>query len=217
MKCNQMRTPIITLLLVFVTIAACRQDAPGNHPNQHARSRLNNKRLKTPPAIRILPLGKTRPGQAMQVERQLKAIFKDVAILPARPMPRNARSGYEPRWRADTLLVWMKAQIPASHVWIAVTREDISHTKGNDPDFGIMGLGLRPGNACVVSDARLKTNRTDGFPKIVLHELGHTAGLNHCPDKSCTMQDAEGKNATPQMKGFCKSCLETLQSKGWLL
>jgi archaemetzincin len=212
-----MRTPIITMLLICITIAACRPDAPGTHPNQNTRYRLGIKRPKTPPAIRILPLGKTRPGQARQVEQQLKAVFKNVAILPARPMPKNALSRYEPRWRADTILTWMKSQIPSGQVWIAVTREDISHTKGKDPDYGIMGLGLRPGNACVVSDARLKVHRTDGFPKIVLHELGHTAGLHHCPDKSCTMQDAEGKNVTPRMQGFCSDCLASLKSLGWQL
>lgn len=172
---------------------------------------------KTTRVIKILPLGKTRNGQIIMVEAQLKKVFPEVAVLPARQMPRHARSSYRPRWRADSLLVWLSKQVPDNEVWIAVTMEDISHTKGKNQDYGIMGLGHRPGKACIVSDARLKTHREEGFPKIVLHELGHTTGLDHCPDKSCTMQDAEGKNVTPQMKGFCKSCLETLQSKGWQL
>lgn len=175
------------------------------------------KLAKTPTAIRILPLGKTVPGQADCVERQLKEFFSDVDVLPARPMPKHARSKFRPRWRADTLLAWIKQQVPAGEVWIAVTMEDISHKKGSNPDYGIMGLGYRPGKACIVSDARLRINREKGFPKIVLHELGHTAGLDHCLDKSCTMQDAEGKNVTPKMQGFCKSCLSGLQAKGWKL
>jgi archaemetzincin len=211
-----MKTPLLLLLPLLMMLLSC-----GGKAKDAAAEKSNNdhkheqKKEQKPPAIRILPLGMTRHGQPERVEQQLKEVFQDVAILPARDMPKHARSKYRPRWRADTLLTWMKQQVPKGEVWIAVTIEDISHTEGSNPDYGIMGLGYRPGKACIVSDARLHINREKGFPKIVLHELGHTSGLDHCPDKSCTMQDAEGKNVTHHMQGFCKSCLSGLKAKGW--
>lgn len=213
-----MKTPSWLIALLSATIISCG-DNTGETMGRKAFTAVKNKidNHKNPPAIRILPLGMTRPGQADLVEEQLEEVFQDVAILPAQVMSKHARSKFRPRWRADTLLTWIKKQVPAGEVWIAVTMEDISYTKDANPDYGIMGLGYRPGNACIVSDARLRINREKGFPKIVLHELGHTAGLDHCPDKSCTMQDAEGKNVTPQMQGFCNACLSGLKAKGWKL
>jgi archaemetzincin len=211
-----MKTPLLLILPLLLMLLSCGEKAKEAATEKSLKDRnYEQKKKQKPPAIRILPLGMTRPGQSERVEQQLKEVFQDVAILPAQAMPKHARSKFRPRWRADTLLTWIKKQVPAGEVWIAVTMEDISHKKGSNPDYGIMGLGYRPGKACIVSDARLHINREKGFPKIVLHELGHTAGLDHCPDKSCNMQDAEGKNVTPQMKGFCKSCLSGLKAKGW--
>lgn len=81
-----------------------------------------------------------------------------------------------------------------------------------------MGLGYRPGNACVASSFRLtKKNKTQQFHKVALHELGHTQGLPHCPDKSCLMRDAEGGNPLDEEKAFCASCRQYLKSKNWKL
>jgi archaemetzincin len=77
-----------------------------------------------------------------------------------------------------------------------------------------MGLGYRPGNACVASSFRLNTkNKNEQFYKIAIHELGHTQGLKHCPDKTCFMRDAEGKNPTNEEKDFCQNCKKVLRSK----
>lgn len=42
-------------------------------------------------------------------------------------------------------------------------------------------------------------------------------GLDHCPDKTCLMRDAEGKNTTNEETGFCENCKEFLLDKGWNL
>jgi archaemetzincin len=81
-----------------------------------------------------------------------------------------------------------------------------------------MGLGFEPGNACVISTFRLsKTNFAAQFYKVALHELGHTQGLPHCPNKTCLMRDAEGSNHLDEETGFCPSCKAYLKSKGWLI
>ena len=53
--------------------------------------------------------------------------------------------------------------------------------------------------------------------RVILHELGHTEGLDHCPDQSCLMRDAEGGNPLDQEKNFCLKCRNFLIRKGWKL
>lgn len=49
----------------------------------------------------------------------------------------------------------------------------------------------------------------------LIHELVHTQGLDHCPDKTCIMTDANSKNTTDNEIGFCKKCNPFLKEKDW--
>ena len=43
--------------------------------------------------------------------------------------------------------------------------------------------------------------------KISIHELGHTFGLPHCPNKGCLMQDAHGTVKTVDEESeLCGDC-----------
>ena len=53
------------------------------------------------------------------------------------------------------------------------------------------------------------------FFKVAIHELGHTQGLPHCPEKSCYMRDAEGGNPTDEEVEFCPKCKKHLRTKNW--
>ena len=109
----------------------------------------------------------------------------------------------------------MNRRAKENEVYLGITSVDISSTKNEVSDFGIMGLGFRPGNACVASDFRVKIK--SNFFKIAIHELGHTAGLKHCPEKTCFMRDAESHDPTGEEKEFCKRCKSFLIEKGWKL
>lgn len=107
---------------------------------------------------------------------------------------------------------------PKGHVTIGLTTNDISTTKGQIEDYGIMGLGYQPGSSCVVSTFRLnKKNLQEQFFKVSIHELGHTAGLPHCKVLNCFMRDAEGRNHLEEETDFCTTCKSHLLSKGWTL
>jgi archaemetzincin len=47
---------------------------------------------------------------------------------------------------------------------------------------------------------------------VVLHELGHNYGLEHCTTPHCMMKDAQGKGANieNEPKQFCKKCRKIL-------
>ena len=80
-----------------------------------------------------------------------------------------------------------------------------------------MGLGYKPGKACVVSTYRLRKTATSQkhfqqrLFKVVVHEMGHNFGLHHCPDETCIMVDAEGQMKLDQEKDLCNSCKQKLQ------
>ncbi len=152
------------------------------------------------------------------VDSGLKKIFTDVRILKAIPMPSSALNYNKTRYRADSLISYLSRLTQAGHVTLGLTTKDISTTKGNIADWGVMGLSWCPGNSCVASSFRLKSGKkTIQLFKVSIHELGHTQGLPHCPVDSCYMRDAKGKNHTDEETCFCLICKMKLKEAGWIL
>lgn len=166
--------------------------------------------------ILIQPFEDVKPKQLAEISENIRKIYPKIKILKPIKFPQNTY--YEPRnrYRADSIIKYLRTKTPNNCVTLALTNKDISVTKGRVADFGVMGLGYRPGNACVASSFRLNPkNKNEQFYKIAIHELGHTQGLKHCPDKTCFMRDAEGKNPTNEEKDFCQNCKKVLRSKHW--
>ena len=133
--------------------------------------------------------------------------FKTI-LLPTQSLPKKAFVNIKsPRYRADSLLRILKFQQPDTiDFTIGLLDKDISTTKkdrwGNvlKPeskylDWGVFGLGYRPGPSCVVSTFRFNTADKILFykrlKKISMHEMGHNLGLPHCEfSEKCVMRDA---------------------------
>ena len=166
--------------------------------------------------ILIQPFEDVKPKQLAEISENIREIYPKIKILEPVDFPKNAFYQPRNRYRADSIIKYLRTKTPNNCVTLALTNKDISVTKGKVADFGVMGLGYRPGNACVASSFRLNTkNKNEQFYKIAIHELGHTQGLKHCPDKTCFMRDAEGKNPTNEEKDFCQNCKKVLRSKHW--
>jgi len=102
---------------------------------------------------------------------------------------------------------------------LLITEKDIAFKKSNKyPEWGIFGLGLRPGKTCVVSTFRLKRKVSKSkmlirLEKVALHEIGHNLGLPHCTNNNeCMMNDADGtiKQVDREKIWFCKKCWNKL-------
>lgn len=184
---------------LFLFIAACTNPTV-NKKNLAAVKKKEQQEI----TVKIVPLGKTNEKFTKEVFEDLKKIVDNVVLLPHEEMPRSAYYSPRKRYRADTLIHWMSNWAKKNEIFVGVTMQDISTTKGDNPDYGVMGLGFQPGRACVASSFRLRDKKN--FFKVVIHELGHTAGLPHCPNKTCYMQDAEGGDPTGQEKDFCEKC-----------
>jgi len=153
----------------------------------------------------------------------------NVYVLPQKPLPQHCFVQLKsPRYRADKLLKYLKNIRPDTiHYMLGLTKKDISTTKRDKngrvkkpkskyEDWGIFGLGYRPGQASIVSSFRLnKPGKTiERLQKVCVHELGHNLGLEHCTSKlNCVMDDAAETIRTVDAGHItlCVRCKEILQ------
>jgi archaemetzincin len=170
-------------------------------------------------ATAILPLADIPDKRIQLLARELRLFYgMKIGVLPRKAMPENSRLKSTDRYSAPAILEWLKKQKPTNYDRIlGVTTRDIYTRKGPYPHWGIFGLGYKPGDACIVSEFRLKQfgNNTDTFLTLVtLHEIGHNLGLPHCAKHpSCLMNDAKGKAKTlfSEKKWLCSNCRTLLK------
>ncbi len=166
--------------------------------------------------IVVQPLGQFSATEAKTIVAPISALGAEVVLRDNRSIPQSFYYWPRNRYRADSLIRFLKTKVGKDSIIVGILNEDISTTKDDVADWGVMGLGYRPGNSCVVSSFRInKKKRAEQLYKVVLHELGHTEGLDHCPEKTCLMRDAEGGNPLDEEKGFCAQCKAQLKRKGW--
>lgn len=164
----------------------------------------------------LQPFAGFSKSEALLLAREMAPFHDQVQVNNPMSFPASAWVPARLRHRADTLLRHLRVLHGRDTLVVGLTHADISTTKGKVADWGVMGLGYRPGNACVVSTFRLKASkRREQLLKVVLHEIGHTYGLPHCPTASCLMRDAEGKNPLDEEKEFCPSCQNQLAKLGF--
>lgn len=151
-----------------------------------------------------------------------------IIVLPKNDLPKSAFIDIKsPRYRADSILIDLKENKPDSVDFvIGLTKKDISTSKRDKngkikkpeskySDWGVFGLGYKPGPSCVVSSFRLNDNKLfiSRLKKVCIHELGHNFGLNHCQTDKCVMKDAAETIKTIDSVNFnlCDKCRRRIQ------
>lgn len=196
--------PALRIALLFF-FASCQQ------PQQQQQAATN-----VVHTIEVVPLGAEQNSTlAKEVAAKLKAVLPDVVTDSLQQLPSSAYYKPRNRYRADSLIRWLSNQSTPNTTRLGITNVDISTTKDGKADWGVLGLGYMPGKAAVASSYRLKDKSL--LWKVAIHELGHTAGLPHCPDHNCFMRDAEGGDPTGSETGFCEKCKTVLRGKHWKL
>jgi archaemetzincin len=166
--------------------------------------------------ILVQPFKDLKPESVKFITTEIKKVYPNVKVLDPIDLPKNAYYNERKRYKADSIIKFLSEKTKEGFITIGLTSKDISTTKGKIKDFGIMGLGYRPGKSCVASNFRLNKEQLDEqLFKIAIHELGHTQGLKHCPEKTCFMRNAEGKNPTDEETDFCPKCKTFLKNKNW--
>lgn len=171
---------------------------------------------ETKTKIEIQPFVGITDEQVNYVFTELKKNYPFISINNPIALPSTAFYPARNRYRADSLINYLSRLTIEGHKTIGLTNKDISTTKDGIIDWGVMGLGFKPGKACIASTFRLSKKETNKqLFKVAIHETGHTFGLPHCPVKSCFMRDAEGGNPTDEENEFCTGCHAFLSAKGW--
>jgi archaemetzincin len=172
------------------------------------------------PQIAIQPFSGFDPALVGVVREAIASFFAaDVEVLSPIPLPDTAFYAPRKRYRADKLLEFLEsAAEPRFAKVVGLAPRDISTTKGKVSDWGIFGLGNLGGRACVVSTWRLGRGKVaeawfrERLVKVVCHEVGHTFGLEHCPNRGCLMEDAGGaiKTVDQERLEMCAECRKRL-------
>ena len=169
-------------------------------------------------AVDLLPLGELPGGTlerlAARLSRRVEVACHVLASaeLPLRRIPRRDQLD------ANALLEAVEARASSdTRLVVGVAGDDIAV-----PLFTfVFGLARQGGRACVVSLARTDPAfyglppdpelRDERAVAEVLHELGHLATLEHCPDRGCLMSFAGNiERVDTRGSSFCPSCRERL-------
>lgn len=114
-------------------------------------------------------------------------------------LPKYAYYAPRKRYRAEKLINYLSSINNKNYRFVVgLTSVDISTTAYNVYDFGIFGLGTLDNTGCISSTHRLKDINHEKFleriEKVILHEIGHNCGLNHCVSPyPCFMKAAKKK------------------------
>lgn len=161
--------------------------------------------------VYIQPLGDVNGKVISTVKSSIETFYGfECIVKPKFPLTEDILTPSKTRYDASKIL----RKFNSTQNLIILTEKDISCKKGNIAEWGIFGLGFRPGTTCVVSTKRLKKNVSQGefldrLIKTSLHEIGHNLGLDHCNnDVRCLMGDAKGSAECfkIELKWLCGKC-----------
>lgn len=161
--------------------------------------------------LKILPMGKIDDKILKILKTHLKTLFSKIEIFRSIPIIESAYNPKRDQYLANDFLERMK-NVPGDHV-LGVTDVDLYVPELNF----VLGLAQLPGKAAIISLHRLHSDRLklyhDRMIKEAVHELGHTFGLRHCPDKFCVMHFSNCLEDTDIKGGkYCNLCEESLQN-----
>lgn len=217
------------MILLIAGALACLISGPGASSTGEPRAEVATAAATSARTIVFIqPLGSELPNADVEmVGTALREFFgAEVNVLPRIDLPKEAWYPPRKRWRADKLLDFLALRVPekgthaSAHI-LGLTSVDISTTKGEHEDWGVVGLGDLSGATSVISSFRCRKkskgalNTRERLAKSAVHEMAHNIGLDHCPTVGCIVRDAEGQVARSDEEfDLCARCRGLLKERG---
>lgn len=146
--------------------------------------------------VDVVPIGEVTAQAKREISAALRSVYDaKVTLADTQPIPDAALDESRGQYRAEEFIE-LAGRVGTGETNLAVTPKDLFYRRRNY----VFGLAYLDGDASVVSTYRLQTSSDGGFSnqsandifvdrvrKEVVHEVGHTLGLDHCDNSRCVM------------------------------